>query len=343
MKYFKAALIFSLFVTQIVSASSHCTTIKRTKGAGEIQMRVLNAKLASLKVFRHSSIDSLSHFEQKTYLLAFLKDVCKIKPEHLALTQKRGVRFYITNGPIIVHPEMAKLHERNEKPRNHSFSQWIDLPGAYQPTTKHVIINIASLEAGHGAKNLVLHEYGHALDYVAKNGILGSKKLSSTRDFKRAVRNTPWLELYRIAEHNDPELYANKDNFSEEAADQWRQSTLAYNQSIDESSQGPIEYAKANREEQFAELYAMKYNSAESSAKLTELLPSAANYFSELSEGSSNRSRRSSRSARRAERRAEREARSTEQTTEVETESENKPSGLSRFFRRVEETVGDIL
>ena len=205
MKYFNSSLLIALLTLQVASASSNCNLINQISQPEDAQMSVLTGMLDDLEMVRHSSVNTLSNFEMKEYFLNFLNDVCKIEDKHLALTQKRGVRFYLTNGPIIVHPEMAKLHAKNEKPRNHATSLWADLPGAYQPTTKHVIINIASLNTGHGAKNLVLHEYGHALDYVFNNGFLGSNKLSSSREFKRATKNTPWLEIYRTQDHLDPE------------------------------------------------------------------------------------------------------------------------------------------
>lgn len=268
MKYLAIALL-SICLVQVSAASDACEVISKTTSPHNTQMHLLESMMDSLQIIKHSSVDSLSDYEKRIYFLSFLKDVCKIKPSHLALTQKRGVRFYITNGPIIVHPRMAKRHKKNKRPRNHKSSRWLDLPGAYDPGSKNVIINILSLDKGHGAENLVLHEYAHALDYVIK----ASKKRSSTKSFKRIVKATPWLEVYRVAEYNDPDKYANEE---------WKRGTIQYNESIDRSSQVLIDYAKANREEHFAELYAKSFNTKESKSKLQRHLPSAVEYINEL-------------------------------------------------------------
>ena len=282
MKFIKTASLLVALSAQAAFATSNCDTIRSTKSVFSLDDKTIPNLMSSLDVQRHSSMDKLSHFEEKTLLFDFFKDVCKIPKKHLAVTQKRGVRFYLTNGPITQHPDMKKIYERGEAPRNHKDTEWIDLPGAYNPTLKHVVVNIMSLDKGHGAKSLILHEYAHALDYVYLNSFNQRKRLSSSRSFKRAVKKTPWKEIYSKGQYLDPEKYEKSSNFSKASAISWKENAEKFNASLDKSNKVLIDYAKSNSEEHFAELYSMYLMGDNEGEKLQSLLPDAVTYFRKL-------------------------------------------------------------
>lgn len=290
--HIKTIAIFTLMLSANIAFAQHsCELIKITNSANVIEKNTIDHALKELRVIRHSSFNELSFFDEQNLMSNFLHQVCKIPVSHLETTKQKGIKFFLTNGSITAHPRMKKLYESNEMPRNHESSTWEKLPGAYEPMSKNVIINIASLDSGHGSKNLVLHEYAHALDYVYSSSFFGKKKLSSTSSFKESVSNTPWRKIYQNEDYKDLDAIPEEHNVSEESRKTWTDYAIRYNETIDMSSDMLTEYADKNSEEHFAELYSMYYESTKSKSKLERLMPEVSNYFSSLGKTVSSESR----------------------------------------------------
>lgn len=270
-------------------ANHSCELIKNLDHGSLVDKSLIDIASKELRIIRDTSMNELSLYEEQSLMSKFLFEICKVPVANLTRTSQKGVKFFLTNGAITAHPKMKELYESNEKPRNHTHSTWEELPGAYDPNSKNVIINIASLENGHGSKNLILHEYAHALDYVHSSSLFSTnKKLSNSRDFKNSIQNTPWRKIYQRNQYKDINDIPANFNWSEEGRKVWRESAIEYNKFIDNSTDQLAEYAKANSEEHFAELYTMYFENQENKAKLQKLMPLAAEYFSSLSKNFSN-------------------------------------------------------
>lgn len=273
MKTLPKLIVLSLFLQSALTlASDSCREVLRALGPADVERETLDSLVRELDVKRHESMNELSPEKSREYLHAFFTDVCKIPSPILSVTQRKGVRFYLTNGPITLSPMMRNKTEST--PRNHAPGAWNHLPGAYHPMSKSVIINIASLKSNHGAKSLVLHEYGHAVDYVFSNRII-NRKLSASKAFQDAVQDTPWFELYRPSEL--------KEKNGEEEYDKWVES---HNKWVETSADVLITYTKAHPEEHFAELFARFHDSEEGAEKIRSLMPDAHEYFDALGEKS---------------------------------------------------------
>lgn len=105
------------------------------------------------------------------YINAVNREMSKIPKDLLLRIQKnKGKLHMVANNGITIHP--AFRHLKGQRPRGWTTGSWDTIPGAGGTTSNPTTVIVANKTAMtyHGSINLTLHEYGHAVDALAKKG-----------------------------------------------------------------------------------------------------------------------------------------------------------------------------
>lgn len=185
-------------------------------------------------------MNKLGTLERHNYLVQFFRQLCLMPNDHRSLITNRKIGIHLLAGSIAQHPWIQSLAEG---PRGHEVA-WGQLPGVAGVTQEAPsIINVTSLNKGHGSVNLVLHEQAHVLDRFLRGRDSVDYDISPTSEFDEVQKDTPWSQVYPLP---------------------------------------LIEYHRKYPEEHFAELYAKWYSSEDSRAELRALIPGAEEFFNSL-------------------------------------------------------------
>jgi len=192
-----------------------------------------------LNVQLHSSVYEMSYGERTTQLNEALKSYTRLPYYMLERIQRHNKGLTLVAGKLSNHPALANMG--NQRPRGWVVgTKFDDLPGIGATNDHGAIICLDSLHKGHGSVDLVLHEVGHGFDrYFTSEFNLPRNFMSAWRSFNPIMASTPFVALYG-------------------------ETRVAYHR---------------NREENFAELFAMYFHSDESREKLKTVFPIAHDYF----------------------------------------------------------------
>lgn len=222
------------------------------------------------------SFSQLSKVSKERYLRDFYSDFCKIPSIVRSFLANEGMEIYITAGPITLNPYLAE-NWKGVRPRNHAGGTYDDLPGVSANDGKLVVLNLLSLDKGHGAASLVIHEVAHSLDYL-----YGSKKASKERDFKKISKSTPWNQFYQEGKILDPERDIPKSFKTETAILDYKKFIEKQNEDVRINTKERVRYHKKNKEEHFAELFGMWVLGGEHRQKIKVQIPLYERYFNYL-------------------------------------------------------------
>tara|TARA_R110000868_G_scaffold117600_6_gene312255 strand:- start:1545 stop:2276 length:732 start_codon:yes stop_codon:yes gene_type:complete len=203
----------------------------------EVQIRELKK---DNRVVEHESIKSLTTQEYSKYIGDFFTELCKVPYAHRKLVKRRGLETHLVAGSISLHPYIQSL---TVGPRGHT-TNWDPIPGVAAVSKQGPsVINIKSLYANHGSKNLVIHEFGHVLDQFFNAYDNTFFDISPSPTFVELSKDSPWMQIYGAF---------------------------------------LVPYHKENPEEHFAELYARWYGAEESRAQIRALIPGIEAFFDSL-------------------------------------------------------------
>ena len=235
-------IIFIAFVfNQTANASFFRDACRHIEGP---QSLLNEAQIHELKkdhrVVEHESMQTLATQEYERLMAEFFFELCKVPYQHRKLVKRRGLETHLVAGSITQHPFIQSLPNG---PRGHA-TDWTPVPGAASTSrSAPTVINIKSLYANHGSKNLVIHEFGHVLDQFFNTYDNALFDISPSPTFVELSKDSPWLQIYGAF---------------------------------------LVPYHKENPEEHFAELYARWYGSEESRAELRALIPGIEAFFDSL-------------------------------------------------------------
>lgn len=192
------------------------------------------------RIVEHESIETLTTNEYNKHIKDFFFELCKAPYKHRKLIKRRGLETHLVAGSISLHPYIQSL---TVGPRGHT-TNWDPIPGvAAVSKTQPSVVNIKSLYALHGSKNLVLHEFAHVLDQFFNAYETVNFDLSPSPTFVELSEATHWTQLYGAF---------------------------------------LVPYHKENPEEHFAELYARWYHSEETQAEAKALVPGIESFIDSL-------------------------------------------------------------
>lgn len=214
-----------------------CATLERQELPTESTVLRL---IRQHRVVEHESMNKLGTLERHNYLVEFFRQLCLMPNDHRSTIANRRIEIHLMAGTIAQHQWIKTL---TEGPRGHEVS-WAELPGVAGVSKEAPsIIDVTSLNKGHGSANLVLHEQAHVLDRFLRDRKSEDFDISPTTEFQEVYKDTPWTQVYPLS---------------------------------------LISYHRDYPEEHFAELYAKWYSSEESKAEIRALIPGAEDFFNSL-------------------------------------------------------------
>lgn len=250
----------------------------------------------------HSSISNMSGFELYKGNKALYTELCKTPFHHRDSLRQHGIGIHLVAGSIEQHPHIKSIMERGLTPRNHDEHgvTFADLPGVGSDgVNSPVILDLLTLtrpitEQKHGSGSLVLHEFGHAVDFFLIKTSDRRSHISDTRNFKRVSETFDWKIFIPDFEIIKPLTFTKQGQFyisntglhyDEEAMNTY----LAY---VEDHTKQTVEsntvreeirqYHAKNYEESFAELYARWYKDDTSREEIIRRSPVAAQYLNQL-------------------------------------------------------------
>lgn len=253
-------------------------------------------------VVHHSSVSKANADEYLSGHLELYNELCKTPYHHRDSLRQHGIEIHLTGGRIDQHPHIEKIMAKGLKPRNHDEHNvtFGDLPGVGSDgNDSPVILDLITLsmpreDQAHGSESLVLHEFGHAVDFFFIRTTRERKHVSDTRAFRSVSKQFDWKIFIP-----DFELIS-KDNFTfngidwmskdgayytKESMEKWQTDIDKINEQTIESNSSREElrqYHAKNYEEAFAEIYARWYTNSEKRDEIIQRSPIAAKYFNDL-------------------------------------------------------------
>jgi RHS repeat-associated protein len=123
--------------------------------------------------------------------VSILAALAKLPPELLSALEGAGVKWVAVKDSVAEYPTFSGGSPRGWP----AGSTWSQVPGVYDPSTNSVVIATSGAH-GHGSSDLVLHETGHAFDYVMGHPSQGE-------DFSWAYAQSSWA----TADPSGPDRY----------------------------------------------------------------------------------------------------------------------------------------
>lgn len=253
-------------------------------------------------VVHHDSIASTSPDEYIGGQKALYTELCKTPFHHRDSLRQHGIEIHLVAGSIEQHPHIKKTIKDGFTPRNHNVHKvkWADLPGVGSDGFKSpVIFDLVALskprnEQKHGSGSLVLHEFGHAVDFFFMRTGKKKKNISNTKTFKKISKSFDWkifipelnlLPAMTFTQKGGLFLSNTDLLLSPENKDKAIAERIEYNKVMTKNNiknEELRQYNSTNYEESFAELYARWYKDVNTKNEIIKRSPLAAEYLNNL-------------------------------------------------------------
>ena len=167
----KRAFTFALILILIMSNVSFAASNKKYIKMNNFDTKAIPNLLETLEeIYKEDLILDLirsnKDYVEDINIDLLVEDLKKVNTSILQELKNKKLKIYVLNESITNHPDLK--HKKGD-------TAWDDIAGIYSPTKKSIYINTKK-DNEYSSKSLMLHELGHAIDFLIFSNI--SNKLS---------------------------------------------------------------------------------------------------------------------------------------------------------------------